>query len=198
MANRGACKVAGLRMLGNTVCGLSHRHLRYLYKSVIIPTITFCVPIWYTGIRQKMLIDKLEKAQNNMLRQICGAFRTSPIAVLQTIASIPPLSLQLAHLRHGMVTCLLKLQHNSTLLTRLSLAWRDGAPPQNNTPLDAIKRRRRKFRKTNLDWISELGHPPSESDLLLMNTFTLICQAHLEAHQTKKRKRRMKKNVSWR
>jgi ribonuclease HI len=162
MANRGACKVAGFHMLGNTVCSLSHRHLHHLYKSVVISTITFGVPIWYTGIRQKILVDKLEKAQNNMLWQICGAFRTSPIAVLQTIASIPPLSLQLAHLRHGMATCLLKLQHNSTLLTRLSPAWRDGAPPQNNTPLDTIERHRRKFGKTNLDRISELAEPQSE------------------------------------
>jgi ribonuclease HI len=165
MANRGACKVAGLRMLGNTVRGLSHRHLRHLYKAVVIPTITFGAPVWFTGIRQKMLVQKLEKVQNNMLRQICGAFRTSPVAALQAIASIPPLSLQLHHLRRGMATRLLKLQHNSTLLSRLPAAWRSNTAPLHNTPIDGINTRRKKLNKTNLDRISDLVEPQSEKTL---------------------------------
>jgi hypothetical protein len=67
MVNRRAYKVVGLQILGNTIQGLSHQHLRHLYKAVVIPTITFGALVWFTGIRQKMLIKKLEKVQNNIL-----------------------------------------------------------------------------------------------------------------------------------
>jgi ribonuclease HI len=180
MANRSACKVAGLRMLGNTVRGLSQGHLRHLYKAIVVPTLTFAAAVWYTGVRQKALVEKLEKVQNAMLRQICGGFRTSPIAALQFIASIPPLEIYLDHLRRNMSLRLLKLQSNSTLLTRLSDAWRQNEPQQYQVPADAFPVTRRKKCSTNLEKIGSLVEPESER---MMPFLAPPWRVHLSNHK---------------
>jgi hypothetical protein len=64
-----------------------------------------------------------------------------------------------------MATWLLKLQHNSTLLSRLPVAWHSNIALLHNTPIDGINTWRKKLNKTNLDQISDLVEPQSEKTL---------------------------------
>ncbi|KAI0308982.1 hypothetical protein OF83DRAFT_1020406, partial [Amylostereum chailletii] len=51
MAKRAMSTVAGLRILANTIRGLSMVNARLLYKTVVLPVLTFASPVWYTGVK---------------------------------------------------------------------------------------------------------------------------------------------------
>jgi ribonuclease HI len=159
MTARASSKVDGLRILGNTVKGLSAPHLRHLYKAVVIPTLTFAAPVWYTGKRQKGLIAKLETVQNKMLRQICGAFRTTPTRALCLIASVPPIQHYLPFLQQGTALRFLRLPTSSHPIARLPDAWRNGQTFI-STPSDRFNNRNK---KTNLLRIAALVDSSAES-----------------------------------
>src|SRR5437660_8156154 len=69
--------LVGLCILANSIQGLSIANARLLYKTVILPVLTFTVPVWYTGIQQKTLVKPLERAQAAGLRWILGTFCTN-------------------------------------------------------------------------------------------------------------------------
>jgi hypothetical protein len=95
MANRAQSTIAGLRVLANSVRGMSASNLRLLYKTVVLSVLTFGAAVWYTGHRQKTLTNILQRAQNAGLRHIAGAFRTTPVDTLHHITSILPVDLYL-------------------------------------------------------------------------------------------------------
>ena len=80
-----------MSMLANTTRGLSHYYLRQLYKTYILPIISYASVVWWTG--KKRHIGAINKVQNRALRLICAAFRTTPIHALEIEASIPPANL---------------------------------------------------------------------------------------------------------
>ncbi|KAJ3914889.1 hypothetical protein F5877DRAFT_49637, partial [Lentinula edodes] len=41
--------VSASRMLGNTVRGLSQKHLRTLYRTCVLPVMTYASPVWWSG-----------------------------------------------------------------------------------------------------------------------------------------------------
>ncbi|KAJ7492205.1 hypothetical protein FB451DRAFT_963560, partial [Mycena latifolia] len=49
LADRACSKVNGSRMLANTVKGLSQEHLRTLYRTCVLPVLTYACPVWWTG-----------------------------------------------------------------------------------------------------------------------------------------------------
>ncbi|KAI0309158.1 hypothetical protein OF83DRAFT_1041568, partial [Amylostereum chailletii] len=51
MAKCAMSTVAGLRILANTIRGLSVANARLLYKTVVLPVLTFASPVWYTGVK---------------------------------------------------------------------------------------------------------------------------------------------------
>ncbi|KAI0054577.1 hypothetical protein BV25DRAFT_1767165, partial [Artomyces pyxidatus] len=63
MANRAMSTIRGLQVLGNSVRGMSLVNFRTLYRTVVLPVLTFGAPIWYTGKRQKTLVNILTRAQ---------------------------------------------------------------------------------------------------------------------------------------
>ena len=83
-AARAENAVKALTMLANTVRGLSHIHMRHLYRA--------CIG-WWSG--KKTHAKSLGKTQNRALRLICAAFKTTPIHALEIEASIPPIHLTL-------------------------------------------------------------------------------------------------------
>jgi hypothetical protein len=91
------CKLKGIamaracRMLANCSRGLALAHARTAYLMAIRPLITYGSPVWYTGRRQDKLVQDLQVAQNEGLRWILGAFRTSPAEDMHHLASIPPI-----------------------------------------------------------------------------------------------------------
>jgi hypothetical protein len=61
-----------------------------------------------------------------MMRQICGAFRTTPVRALNNIASIPPLPLYIQYLQDCFARRLKMLPASANLLARLPDDWRVG------------------------------------------------------------------------
>ncbi|KAG2741477.1 hypothetical protein P692DRAFT_20667194, partial [Suillus brevipes Sb2] len=50
MATRALSTISGLRILANSVRGLSVLNARLLYKTVVLPVLTFASPVWFTGV----------------------------------------------------------------------------------------------------------------------------------------------------
>ncbi|KZV79436.1 hypothetical protein EXIGLDRAFT_782339 [Exidia glandulosa HHB12029] len=78
----------GLRMLANTVRGLSQDHMRRLYIACILPMLTYVSAVW--RMQQQWQVQQLQRVQNLCLRMICAVFRTSASCV-QWSPRFPPL-----------------------------------------------------------------------------------------------------------
>jgi ribonuclease HI len=85
-----------LQRMANTEAGLSPAAVRQLYVSCILPVMTYGAEIWYH--KQRTLYQKLETVQNDALRKILGAFRTTPIGAMQNDAALPPMDVRLEHM----------------------------------------------------------------------------------------------------
>ncbi|KAJ1302665.1 hypothetical protein OPQ81_002981 [Rhizoctonia solani] len=101
---KGLSVITGLKLLANTVRGLSVAHACLLYKTCVLPILTYGSSIWFRGSWQNGLIEPLVKAQNAGLRWLLGAFRTSPVGALEHLASIPPIHITLAKLSKNAAT----------------------------------------------------------------------------------------------
>jgi hypothetical protein len=66
--------------------------MRQLYLACITSIADYGVPIWWKG--QKNLLKRYQKLQNNMLRKVLGAFKTSSIAVMKIEVSILPVRIR--------------------------------------------------------------------------------------------------------
>ena len=127
LANRATSVANGIRILANTIWGLAQRHIRILFKTCVLPILTYASSIWYqTDCPQKHLIERLERVQNISLRQICGAFKTTPIPAIQVLSHQPPLELTLKKLSELAAIRLLKLPFRSLVSQRLPDVWRKG------------------------------------------------------------------------
>ena len=84
-----------LTRLVNSTWGASFARARHIYTAVVRPKITYGCSIWHspegTPGYTKSKISKLEKVQNQCLRRITGAYKTTNIRVLEHEAAIPPL-----------------------------------------------------------------------------------------------------------
>ena len=154
---KGSKTVTALRLLGNTVRGLGVKHFRRLHICALQPQILYAAPVWYTGERQKGLVHKLEVVQNQSLRLILAAFKTTPTRALQTEASIPPVKITLdQHLERAALRLNgLDLRH--PILQRLPPAWRGGLPPFYPPPLALLTRP-----KTRLEMLALRSNPHFE------------------------------------
>ena len=87
-AAKGESSVNALKMLTNTIRGLSHIHIRRLYLSCVVPKLLYACPAWWNNT--KCLALPLDKVQRSALCLICAAFKTTPTHALEIKASIPP------------------------------------------------------------------------------------------------------------
>ena len=68
LAVKGKAITTGLQCLGNTVRGLSPHHMRLLYRTCVIPIITYSCQLWYQPDAPKhTLIKRLQIIQNEAL-----------------------------------------------------------------------------------------------------------------------------------
>ncbi|KAI5115165.1 hypothetical protein M0805_000297, partial [Coniferiporia weirii] len=123
MAMRARSTATALRVLGNTLRGLSLFNFRILYKTLIIPVLTYGFQLWFTGIRQKSHLQPLIVAQNQALRLVAGAFKTSPSSGLHHLLAILPIPFLLRHLLVNSAARLSKLPLTSQVIARLPPAW---------------------------------------------------------------------------
>lgn len=163
MATRAQSTLAGLRILANSIRGLSIANARLLYKTVILPVLTFASPVWFTGIRQKGLIRPLERAQADGLRWLLGTFRTTPIAEMHHIGSILPIPHLLRQLSANMAIRLHSLPSSSQVLARLPPTWPAHDPDIPTPPPTAL--RTPTSQPTIIYHIANLTHPKCEKTL---------------------------------
>jgi len=158
MAAKAENAVACISMLANTVRGLSHYHLHLLYRTCILPIITYTSAAWWTGKQKHIQI--LNKVQNRALCLIYAAFHTTPTHALELEASIPPLGLYLDSLTRHTAIHFNKLSTNNPILQRLSDNWRDGQSSSNPPPLPTKHNYRSK--PTQLQKIATFTSPAHE------------------------------------
>jgi hypothetical protein len=92
MANCTRSNIRGISILGNSVHGLDFLNWQKVYNALIIPGLTYGAQVWYTGVKQKVLIQKLQVAQNNGLRKINRVFKMTPVEPLHNLTGVLPIS----------------------------------------------------------------------------------------------------------
>ena len=124
LAVKGKAITTGLQCLGNTVCGLSPHHMHLLYRTCVIPVITYGCQLWYRpNAPKKALIKKLQIVQNKALRRITGAFRTSPTEALHLLSFIPPVEITLRKLCESAALRIFHLPLASEISLRLPVGF---------------------------------------------------------------------------
>ena len=101
MAMRARSTIRGLSILGNSIRGLDLLHWKQVYLMYVIPILTYGAEVWYTGHRQKHLVNMLQVAQNEGIRKITGVFRTTPTAVSENMIGIAPIKFVLSRSLHS-------------------------------------------------------------------------------------------------
>ncbi|KAI5116547.1 hypothetical protein M0805_001288 [Coniferiporia weirii] len=160
MAMRARSTTTALHVLGNTLHSLSIFNFRILYKTLILPVLTYGFQLWFTGICQKSHLQPLIVAQNQALRLVAGAFQTSPSSGLHHLLAILPIPFLLCHLLVNSAACLSKLPLNSQVIARLPPAW---GPSPSHVPVPINRLRSTPERPVSiLHCLSFLTSPDSE------------------------------------
>jgi len=98
IANHARSTIRALSILGNSVWGLDYANWHKIFHSLILPILTYGFPLYSTLARNKGLMDILQVAQNDAIRKMSGAFKTTPIVPLHYLMAIPPITLTLSKL----------------------------------------------------------------------------------------------------
>ena len=85
-----------LRCISASSWGPSKESLSVLYKSFLRPLLTYASPGWFPFLNATN-ITKLERLHRAASRAITGCLSSSPIPLLLTEASLPPLRVTLTH-----------------------------------------------------------------------------------------------------
>ena len=167
LCNRARTAANGLRVLANSVRGLSQKNLRALHKTCVLPIITWAAVLWFRhDLPRKNLLNKLERVQNISLRLVCGAFKTTPVGALQVLAHQPPIELTLTRFASNAALRLSRTPTSSPVFQRLPQDWRNGErgnapiPPLKHLPHNNNPSSRRSL--TALEYLSSLNHPKGE------------------------------------
>lgn len=138
LCNRARTAATGLRVLSNSVRGLSQKHLRALHKTVILPIITYASPLWFRPDRpQSSNVRKLDTIQNISLRLICGAFRTTPVKGLHVLAHQPPILETLTRFSTNAARRISRIPSSSPVFQRLPDSWRK-ASKRGHAPIPTL------------------------------------------------------------
>ncbi|KAJ1307109.1 hypothetical protein OPQ81_001227 [Rhizoctonia solani] len=123
MANKALAVLSGIRLLANSIRGINVKHACLLFKSCILPILTYGSILWSHGHRQQSLTRPLEKAQNVGLRWLLGAFKTTPTYALQHLSAIPPIHIHLRRLNTNTAAKLRTLPKKAEVARRLPVGW---------------------------------------------------------------------------
>src|SRR5260370_4131020 len=77
------------------------------------------LPLYWKS-RNGQILNHLKRLQNACLRLITGAFKTTPTIAMEIEASIPPIDLYLEYRLDTEALCLLRLDDNHPILTRVT------------------------------------------------------------------------------
>jgi hypothetical protein len=78
MCNQAQASIKALQVLGNSIRGLSMANWRLVLNAVCLPVLAYGSQLWYLTGAAKGLLNMVQRVQNDMVRQVTGAFRTAP------------------------------------------------------------------------------------------------------------------------
>ena len=89
MCARASNVISGLSCLGNTIVGMTPQHLRLLFKTCVVPVMTYSCQLWYRPSTPRItLMKRLQIVQNKGLHRIAGAFHTVRVLILFSLFSL--------------------------------------------------------------------------------------------------------------
>ena len=112
MRSKGLSTLAAIRLLANTERGMSSIHLRQLYSACVRTVLTWGVPVWYTGNRQKTLVARLQAVQNTACRWILGVYRGASPLSTNFLCSLPPFEFYFNYLKSNHALRLWRTPHS--------------------------------------------------------------------------------------
>ena len=83
-------KLTTMRKLAGTNWGANEKVLKSVYEGNVRPHLEYGSSAWFTAAKSHH--QALDKVQNQALRIIIGAMKSTPIARMEEITNIPPLS----------------------------------------------------------------------------------------------------------
>jgi hypothetical protein len=91
MCNQARVLIKALQVLCNSIRGLSMANWRLVLNAVCLPVLSYGSQLWYlTGVA-KGLIQMVQRVQNDMVKQVTGAFRTAPWEALLHFTHMIPM-----------------------------------------------------------------------------------------------------------
>lgn len=110
MANKALSALKAIRILANTVRGLSPLLTRRLIIGVIRPILLWGAPVWYTGRSQKRLVLTLQHVMDTAARFLLGVYKGASSPALRFHASLMPLQAYIEKLKSRAAIRTLTLQ----------------------------------------------------------------------------------------
>jgi hypothetical protein len=123
MCNQAWASLKVLQVLGNSIRGLSMANWRLVLNAVCLPVLAYGSQIWYLSGASKTLINMLQRVQNEMVKQVMGAFRTAPREALLHFTRMVPMRHYIEKLTYTSALRLYRLPCPSQLLSRLGPDW---------------------------------------------------------------------------
>jgi hypothetical protein len=123
MCNPAQASIKALQVLGNSIRGLSMANWRLVLNTVCLPVLAYRSQIWYLSGASKTLINMLQRVQNDMVKQVTGAFRTAPREVFLHFTRMVPMRHYIEKLTYTSALRLYRLPRPSQLLCRLGPDW---------------------------------------------------------------------------
>jgi hypothetical protein len=96
---------------------------RLVLNAVCLPVLTYGSQLWYLTGAAKGLINMVQRVQNDMVRQVTGAFRTAPREPLLHFTRMLPMKFFIEKLTYTSALRLYRLPRESQILRRLGTDW---------------------------------------------------------------------------
>ena len=91
--NKAFSTIRACQMLGNSCGGLRPKQCAQVYRSAVLPILSYGLVLWYTkwgrGVQNKL--KRMNRVQAFATRWITGGFKTTPRGAMEVISGIPPL-----------------------------------------------------------------------------------------------------------
>ena len=133
MCNRARASAKAMKLLGNTVRGLSMANWQLVLNAVCLLVLSYGGQLWFVPGGSKKLVKQVQQVQNEMVCMVAGAFRTAPREALCHLTRMLPMEQYLEKLTHTSALRLYRLPRSSQLLRRLGPDWYE--PRHGDLPL---------------------------------------------------------------
>jgi hypothetical protein len=133
MCNWAQASIKALQVLGNLIRGLSMANWRLVLNAVCLLVLAYGSQLWYLTGAAKGLTNMVQRVQNDMVKQVTGAFRTAPQEVLLHFTHMILMKHFIEKLTYTLALRLYRLPRASQLLHRLGTDWY--IPGQGDLPL---------------------------------------------------------------